>query len=77
MNYDDGQQVRLGDKVALGQDEGGLVVCVLDIGAYSTACPESEWSYLRTGAVIEFPSFGKIHYKEVVERDVRLIARAD
>jgi hypothetical protein len=75
MQYTDGQQVRLGDRVRLGSDSGGVVVCVIDTGEYTDRCPEKNWSYLKKGVVIEFPTFGLIHYEEL-EPDISLVERA-
>ena len=75
MKYIDGQDVRLGDRVALGKDEGGVVVCSIDTGEYSSDHMEAQWGYLKKGVRIEFPLYGLIHYEEP-EEDLRLIARA-
>jgi len=74
MKYPDGQEVRLGDKVKLGQDEGGVVVCLIDRGEYSDDYPEAQWGYLKKGVMINFPSYGLIHYVEP-EPDLQLLAR--
>jgi hypothetical protein len=76
MKYADGQDVMVGDKVRLGGDEGGVVVCSIDTGQYSAEAPEAEWSYLKKGVVIKFPKFGLIHY-EKTEPDLALIARGE
>ena len=34
MKYCDGQDVRLGDRVKLGSDQGGIVVASIDTGQY-------------------------------------------
>ncbi|WP_339715843.1 hypothetical protein [uncultured Sneathiella sp.] len=75
MKYPDGQEVRMGDRVGLGDDREGIVVCSIDTDEYSDAHPREQWAYLKTGAVIEFPSFGLIHY-ETAEDDLQLIRRA-
>jgi hypothetical protein len=74
MKYSDGQDVMLGDRVRLGDDDGGIVVSSIDTGEYSAEAPESDWSYLKKGVVIRFPKFGLIHY-EKPEPDLALIAR--
>lgn len=74
MNYSDGQEVILGDKVRLGDDEGGIVVCSIDRNEYTTKNPKEKWGYLKKGVVIEFPMFGLIHYEEP-EEDLELICR--
>lgn len=75
MKYPDGQEVKLGDKVKLGQDEGGVVVCSIDDDEYSDDYPKEQWGYLKKGVMINFPSYGLIHYEEP-ESDLQLIARA-
>jgi|SRR5215469_1539501 len=75
MKYPDGQEVRLGDVVALGIDRRGVVVCSIDTGEYTDAYPRAEWGYLAAGVLIEFPSYGLVHYKEP-EAGLRLVAHA-
>jgi hypothetical protein len=75
MNYPDGQDVRLGDRVRLGQDDGGVVVASIDTGEYSSEHPKAQWGYLKKGVMIEFPQYGLIHYEDP-EPDLQLIARA-
>jgi hypothetical protein len=76
MKYKDGQEVRLGDRVKLGQDDGGIVVASIDTGEYSAEHPEEQWGYLKKGVMIEFPTFGLIHYEEP-ELELQLLSRAD
>lgn len=76
MNYATGETVKLGDRVSLGQDSGGVVVFIIDTGEYSLDYPETYWgSYLKKGVMIHFPLYGLIHYEEAVEPDVKLIER--
>ena len=75
MTYADGQDVRLGDRVRLGQDDDGVVVALIETGEYSEAHPEAQWGYLKKGAMVEFPMYGLIHYEEL-EEDFKLVARA-
>ncbi len=74
MKYPDGQKVKLRDKVKLGQDESGVVVCSIDDDEYSDDYPKDQWGYLKKGVMIYFPSYGLIHYEEP-ESDLQLIAR--
>lgn len=76
MKYSDGKKVRLGDKVKLGKDENGIVVCSIDDDEYSDGYPKEQWGYLEKGVMINFPSYGLIHYKEP-ESDLKLLARED
>jgi hypothetical protein len=75
MKYPDGQEVQLGDRVKLGQDDGGVVVASIDTNEYSDEHSKAQWGYLKKGVMIEFPKYGLIHYEEP-EPDLRLIARA-
>ncbi len=76
MNYHSGETVALGDRVRLGNDPSGVVVCVIDSGAYSPYYPESQWGYLKRGTLIDFPTSGLIHYEMEMDEGVKLIARA-
>lgn len=75
MKYPDGQEVRLGDRVKLGENGGGIVVASMDGGEYSETHPAAQWAYLKKGVMIEFPKHGLIHY-EAPEPDLQLIERA-
>jgi hypothetical protein len=75
MNYPDGQEVRLGDRVRLGQDDSGIVVASIDTGDYNAEHPQAQWGYLKTGVLIKFSQWGLIHY-ERPESDLQLVGRA-
>ena len=75
MKYADGQQVQVGDRVGLGADTGGVVVCSIEDGVFSEGYTADQWAYLRKGFMVEFPTLGLIHY-EVAEEYLRLISRA-
>lgn len=78
MEYCDGQEVRVGDKVRLGDDRSddtiGVVVYSIDTGESSNDHPKGTWDYLKKGVMISFPKYGLIHY-EKPEEDLQLIAR--
>jgi hypothetical protein len=74
LKYSDGQEVKVGDQVKLGHDDGGVVVCSIDTGEYSDDHSEAQWGYLRKGVMIAFPKYGLIHYEEP-EPGLQLIAR--
>lgn len=75
MQYTDGQQVKIGDRVSLGNDSFGVVVCSIDAGEYTETYPEAAWSYLNKGVLVEFEQYGLIHY-ESPEPDLKLVSRA-
>lgn len=74
MRYPDGKEVRLGDRVKLGRDLGGIVVCSIDTNEYSASYPEAQWAYLKRGVMINFPLYGLVHYEEP-EEDLELLKR--
>lgn len=74
MKYADGQEVRLGDRVALSGDSHGTVVCSIDASEYSADFPQKQWEYLRSGVIIRAERIGLIHYLEPDE-DFELIGR--
>jgi len=75
VKYSDGQEIKVGDRVKLGQDTGGVVMCSIDAGEYCEAYPQAEWAHLKRGVLINFPTFGLIHYEEP-EPDLELIERS-
>jgi hypothetical protein len=77
MNYATGEVVKLGDRVSLGQDVGGVVVFIIDTGEYSSDYPESQWGgCLKKGVMVHFPMYGLIHYEEAMEPDVKFVMRS-
>lgn len=75
MNYVDGQEVRVGDRVRRGDDDGGVVVFSIDRDEYATDYPKAEWAYLEAGVMIHFPKYGFIHFAKE-DQDLELISRA-
>jgi hypothetical protein len=76
MKYSDGRSVKLGDRVSLSDDTGGVVVALIDVREYSEGFREPDWSDLKRGVLINFPLYGLIHYEEP-EEDLVLIARKE
>lgn len=74
MKYADGTEVKLGDRVKLGEDESGIVVCSIDTSQYADGFPERQWAYLEKGVLIKFSTWGLIHYT-TPEADLQCIER--
>lgn len=51
MKYADGTEVKLGDRVNLGEDESGIVVCSIDTSQYADGFPERQWAYAKFACV--------------------------
>jgi len=62
MKYPDGLSICLGDKVRIGKDSDGTVVCAIETNEYSDAYPKAEWGYLNRGVLISFPLYGLIYW---------------
>jgi hypothetical protein len=78
MLYSDGLEAALGDKVAIGNIYSGLVVACLDRSQYSLAYPEDQWSYLKSGILVETDFAGLVYYPSPLEGDyIELVARAE
>ena len=75
MRYADGQEVRVGDRVKLGEDDRGVVVCSMDDDVYTEDHPKEQWGYLKKGVMIDFPLLGLIHYAET-DPDLQFVSRA-
>ncbi len=75
MKYWDGQDVKLGDRVKLGENETGVVVASIDTNEYSEHHSREQWAYLKKGVMIEFAAYGLIHYEEP-EEGLQLLKRA-
>ena len=75
MKYPDGTEARLGDKVQYSDGSIGVVVCSMDTDEYSASYTKDQWSYLKTGIMVESKRMGLVHYEEPDE-DMVLIERA-
>ncbi len=75
MNYRNGEEVRLGDKVKLWEGCFGVVVASIDRGEYDAGHPHEQWGYLKSGVLIESDAAGLIHYLEP-EKTLELVKRA-
>jgi hypothetical protein len=76
MNYADGKEARLGDRVTLGDGAEGAVVASIDTDEYAIGHPKSQWAYLKRGIMVDFPKYGLIHYEDA-EPDLRLVERTN
>ena len=75
MKYATGELIHVGDKVQPWQGCCGIVVASMDTDEYSDEHPREQWSYLRTGIMIDTDEIGLVHYTEPDE-DLLLLERA-
>ena len=64
----------LGDVLKLWEGCVGVVVCSIDDGEYSPKYPEEDWSYLKSGILIDSDQGGLVHYSKA-ESSFALIRR--
>jgi hypothetical protein len=74
MKYRSGHESRVGDRIRVGGDSSGVVVCSIDTDEYSPEFPREQWSYLGTGVMIQFANY-LVHYTEPDE-DLEFLRRA-
>lgn len=72
MKYSDGVEIQVGDLVENSEGDRGTVVCSFDTNQYSVDYTRENWGYLKRGVLVNFSSFGLIHY-ESDQNDFRLI----
>lgn len=61
MNYSDGSEVRLGDRVRLGNGDTGVVVASPESGEFGEGYSKEAWSSLETGALIRTDRGALVH----------------
>ena len=74
MQYPDGQEARVGDKVLCWDGCVGVVVASMDTNEYSAEHPREQWGYLGEGVMIATDKVGLIYYTEP-ERTMVLLER--
>ena len=60
-----GINIKLGDKLSLAQGDVGVVVCNIDGREYSKEYPETHWSYLKEGIMVESKQVGLLHLMQM------------
>jgi hypothetical protein len=75
MEYADGRQARLGDKVRYSDGGRGIVVCSIDTDEYSDTYPKEQWRYLKKGVLVQTDTMGLVHY-EKSDSGMALVERA-
>ncbi len=72
MKYPNGQEVRVGDRVKLWDDQPGTVVCSIETGEFSKNYPKTEWGYLKSGILVKTDT-GEVFYYTKPDEDFELI----
>jgi len=73
--YKDGNEIRTGDRVTWAGHPAS-VVAVIDTQSYSPMFPETEWSHLGAGFMLDVEGVGLV-YEEEAHEDLQLIGRTN
>ena len=77
MEYSNGMEVKLGDKVLIDGKYNGVVVANIDGSEYSEKEPEAKWGYLGSDVMIDTDFGGLVHYKQenMEHEEIQLASR--
>jgi len=65
MQYDDGNTIKLADRVRLINGEVGTVVLSIDTGEYAADFKKEDWEYLQTGILVRTENGALVHLTDV------------
>lgn len=77
MKYEDGTEMKLGDKVLISEKYHGVIVADIDNAEYLESNPKEQWEYLGSGVIIDTDFGGLVHYQqenmigEIIELELR------
>jgi len=74
VKYEDGQDVRLWDRVEAWWGCPAIVVFSIDTDEYSPAFPREDWQYLERGVMLDTEQAGLVHLSEP-DPDLVLLSR--
>ena len=64
MKYSNGEDLRIEDQVTLDERYNGVIKAIIEENQFSTEYPKEQWSYLKTGIIIDTDFGGIVHYQE-------------
>jgi len=62
VRYADGNEVTVGDTVAIDTKYRGVVVASIEAGEYVEGYSADQWGYLGTGILVDTDFGGLVHY---------------
>ena len=77
MLYADGNEVKIGDVVAIDTKYRGVVVASIETGEYSDGYSEKQWGYLGSGILVNTDFGGLVHYPSGHTDQMALVHRRD
>lgn len=70
MNYPDGTEIKLDDRVRLLNGEKGTIVFSIDSNEYSVDFAQEDWAYLKEGVMVRTDQGALVHLKNPNNDDV-------
>ena len=64
MKYKNGKNILVGDEVSIDSKYRGTIVANIESGEYSITHTKEQWSYLKTGVLIDTDFGGVVHYQK-------------
>lgn len=74
MRYADGNEAKVGDRVAINEKYRGVVAADIDGGEYSEGFA-SGWEHLKTGILVDTDFGGLVHYPNPEHEHIVLLER--
>jgi hypothetical protein len=70
MNYPDGTEIKVGDRVLLLNGDKATVVFSVDSNRYSSDSAKEDWEYLKEGIMVRTDKGALVHLKSPNNNDV-------
>jgi len=64
MKYQDGIEMRAGDRVRIRNGDTGIIVASMDAGEFSPDYPKENWEHLKTGILVRTDSGALVRFDE-------------
>jgi hypothetical protein len=64
MHYPDGEEIRVGDVIAVDRKLHGTVVGCIDTAQYREPQVAAQWHNLRSGVIVDTKFGGLVHYPD-------------
>ena len=67
LQYADGTEVRLGERVRVGRGYTGIVVASMDTNEFDSAIPAEDWADLKSGILILTDTGALAHFDDPLD----------
>lgn len=77
MQYSNGVEIRLGDRVRLSNGEEAVVVFSIDTNEYAQGFPKRQWQYLGSGIMVRTDNGALAHYQGDNAQEFIMVSRQE